>query len=101
MESPSSVVNVVARLASQDIRSSLGSNLDLLRREIGLDPCTASPGQLKAALSATETEPVPFEDAWRVPYLHKLLEKHLLAFYSGDQMEQKEIKKLIDSLIIN
>ena len=72
--SPSHEVQVAVRLAARDIRSPVGSNLALLRKESGgLDPWTCSPGQLKAALVKSEAVPVPDADTWRLPYLRRLL----------------------------
>ncbi len=39
-------------------------------------------------------------DAWRAPYLAKLLESRLRAHYEADQAEEERIKGLIDSLVI-
>ena len=78
--SPSPEVQVAALMAARDIRSSVGSNLALLREESGLDPWTCSTGQLRAALQQAEEVPVPEEDAWRVLYTWRLLQH----FYSGN-----------------
>ena len=47
---PSHEVTVVALLAARDLRSSLGSNLALVREETGLDPWVAGRAELRAAL---------------------------------------------------
>ena len=102
LTSPSLEVQVAARLASRDIRSTVGSNLAVLRKESGgLDPWTSSPGQLKAALLRAQTVEVPPVDAWRVPYLSRLLTARLRCYYSGDKKEEKQLISLIDSLVIN
>ena len=91
----------MARLAARDIRSSVGINLALLRRETGLDPWVASPGQLKAALLSSSMVEVPDQDRWRIPYLEKLLEERMRAYYKGDEEEVKRIQSLLVSLCIN
>ena len=102
LESPSPEVQVPARLAARDLRSSVGSNLALIRKESGgLDPWTAGPGQLKKALSQNEIVPVPAGDAWRVPFLQRLLEERLQHFYTGDKLQEKRVQGLIDSLVVN
>ena len=91
----------MALLAGRDIRSTLGSNLALLRSKTGLDPWAVRKGQLKAALGrATRTE-VPELDYWRPQLLQKLLTARLLAHYSADLVEEERIATLIASLIIN
>ena len=101
LTSPSPEVQVAALLAARDLRSSVGSNLDLLRKETGLDPWTCSPGQLRAALVQAEEVSVPPEDAWRVPYVWKLLEERLHHYYCGDNMEEQRVRGLLETLVIN
>ena len=102
LNSPSPEVQVAVRLAARDIRSSVGSNLALLRKESGgLDPWTAGPGQLKKALLQKEASAVPPVDAWRVPFLQRLLEERLQYFYTGDKVQEKRVQGLIDSLVVN
>ena len=60
--SPSSEVAVVARLAARDLRSSVGTNLALLRQETGLDPWVVGPGHLRTALLAKDRVVVPDRD---------------------------------------
>jgi len=99
--SPSPEVQVAALLAARDLRSSVGSNLALLREESGLDPWTVAPGRLKAALLRAEEAPVPVADTWRAPYMWRLLEERLLHYYCGDTKEEKRVQGLLDSLVIN
>ena len=102
LSSPSPEVRVAALLAGRDIRSTVGSNLALLRLESGgLDPWTVSAARLKAALVRAETAPVPPADAWRVPYLRRLLQERLQHHYSGDDKEEERVKTLINSLVRN
>ena len=101
LTSPSPEVQVAALLAARDLRSSVGSNLALLRDETGLDPWTCSDGQLRAALLRAEEAPVPAEDAWRIAYTWWLLEERLECFYCGDTEGEKRLQGLLDSLVIN
>ena len=99
--SPSPEVQVAALLAARDLRSSVGSNLALLREESGLDPWTCSLGQLRAALLRAEEVPVPAEDAWRVPYTWRLLEERLHYYYCGNTEEESRVQGLLNNLVTN
>ena len=101
LDSPSHEVQTVSRLAARDIRSTLGSNLALLREITGLDPWVVSPAHLREQLVSSEEVPVPAEDMWRVPYLKKLLDQRLEAYYAGNQEKQDSLSALIDSLVVN
>ena len=94
-------VAVVALLAARDLRSSLGSNLALVREETGLDPWVAGRGELRAALEAADRAPVPQQDSWRAPALKKLLTARLQAHYAADEGEEGRLQGLIDSLVID
>ena len=99
--SPSPEVQVAALLAARDLRSSIGSNLALLRKETGLDPWTCSAQQLRTALLQAEEVPVPPEDAWRAPYMWKLLEERLQHYYCGNKEEERRVQGLLDNLVRN
>ena len=99
LASPSHEVAVVALLAGRDIRSTLGSNLTLLRDKTGLDPWAVGKGQLKAALGQSTRKEVPERDYWRPQLLQKLLSARLEAHYSADLVEEERIATLIASLI--
>ena len=102
LTSTSPEVQVAVRLAARDIQSSVGSNLALIRKESGgLDPWTSSPGQLKTALLKAEIVPVPAEDAWRIPYLRRLLDERTAHFYSRETKEEERVSSLINSLVVN
>ena len=101
LASPSNEVAVVARLAARDLRSSVGANLALIRRETGLDPWAVGPGNLRAALLAADRVEVPEGDEWRVPYLWRLLAERLQAHYAADTVTEKGLQVLIDSLVVN
>ena len=101
LDSPSSEVAVVARLAARDVRSSVGANLALIRRETGLDPWAVGPGHLRAALLEADRVEVPPGEEWRIPYLWRLLSERLQAHYSADTETEKRLQELINSLVIN
>ena len=98
---PSPEVQVAALVAVQDIRSSVGANLALLKEETGLDPWTCSAGQLRGALSQAEKYPVLAADLWRVPYMSQLLKLRQQYSYSGDKEQEQRVQSLLDSLVIN
>ena len=91
---------MVALLAARDIRSTVGSNLALVRMETGLDPWVAGRAELRAALEAADRASVPQQDSWRAPYLQKLLAARLEAHYTADKEEEKRLQSLIASLVI-
>ena len=101
LDSPSSEVKVVARLAARDLRTSVGAILDLIQRETGLDPWAAGPGQLRAALLKRDLVAVPEVDRWRVPYLWRLLAERLQAHYTADTTTEERLTVLINSLVVN
>ena len=91
----------MALLAARDLRSSLGSNLALVRELTGLNPWVAGRAELRAALEAADLVPVPEQDNWRVPLLDKLLLARLQAYYTSDKVEVKRLQDLIYSLVQN
>jgi hypothetical protein len=102
LDSPSPEVQVAVRLAARDLRSSVGSNLAILRQESGgLDPWAVSPGQLKTALLKAETAAIPAQDVWRIAFLRRLLAERLQHFYDGDKIKEESVRELIDSLVVN
>ena len=101
LASPSREVTVMALLASRDVRSSLSSNLALVRELSGLNPWMAGPAHLRAALEAADRVPVPQQDSWRAPLLEKLLVARLQAYYAADKAEEKRLQDLISSLVKN
>ena len=48
-----------------------------------------------------EEAPVPAADAWRIPYMQRLLAERLHHFYSGDDKEVQRVTGLLDSLVTN
>ena len=101
LASSSLEVGILARLAVRDIRSSLGSGLALLQRETSLDPWICPSAQLRAALVLVESVPVPDTDLYRLDLLRKYISLKQTAFYARDTEEERKLKGLIDSLVIN
>ena len=88
-------------MLARDLRSSVGSNLALLRQETGLDPWVIGPGHLQTALLAKDRVVVPDRDKWRVPYLERLLAERLQAYYRADTLAEEKLTVLINSLVVN
>ena len=101
LASPSSEVQVIARLAARDMRSNLGKNLALIREASRLDPWEAGIAQLRAVLGQSERREVPEGDLWRVGVLQKLLGERLLANFAADLEEEKRLEGFISSLVQN
>ena len=101
LNGPSCEVAVVARLATRDLRSSVGTNLALLRQKTGLDPLVIGPGHLRTALLAKDRVVVPDRDKLQVPYLERLLAERLQAFYAADTLAEERLTVLINSLVVN
>ena len=72
--SPCREVNIQARVVAKDIRSTTARNLRMLERETGGLTWAAPTKKIREELDNRKPV-VPAEDAWRVPYLGKLLEE--------------------------
>ena len=103
LDSPSREVAILARIVAKDIRTTTASNLRLLEVETGGGTWRTTSPEIREKLK--EKDPVaPVEDAWRVPYLGKLLEERDMLLYQGlaDSDEEVEsVQSLIDSLCTN
>ena len=93
--SPSREVTVMCGVVEGDVSTTTGQNLDLIRRETGLDPPASSATRVKAAILSRVQE-VPALDTWRLEYLGKLLEARGEAHYECEDTNQLTV--LIDSL---
>ena len=98
---PSHEVATAALLQARDLRTTLGKNIAQVEKETGQDVWTASPELVRAILTERETAEPPPEDAWRLPYLDKLLLQRGEAHREGLKDEEKRIQELINSLCIN
>ena len=102
LNSPSPEVVTAALLASRDIRTTLGKNLDLISRESGLDSWTSSRAELRKELLAKTKVSVPEGEMWRLPLLRKLLIRKLELQYSCNMEEEVEnLNSQIYSLSMN
>ena len=69
-----------------DIRSTICSDLSLIRTETNLDPWTTDKSTLHNVLAYQEKESIPEGEEWKCIYLHKLLEQTLTAHYNGAEL---------------
>ena len=101
LNSDSTEVQVVARLAARDLRSNVGSNLSLIKDISGLDPWETTANAMKSRLRQVLVSLAPEHDWWKVSYLDKLLTLKMTAFYYGDEELHENTQALISSLIVN
>ena len=99
--SSSHEVQVLSRLLARDRQSVTGKNLLLVQELSGINPWTATPGRLKAALQAEDVVDVPALDRWRLSYLSSLLRQRGEAHYLALEDDEQRITDLINSLVIN
>ena len=102
LTSPCREVNILARLVAKDIRTTTARNLRMLEQETGGLTWTAPGGKIKEELSTRELA-VPRIDAWRIPYLGRLLEERDVLVYQGEELSEEvdQVQELIDSLCSN
>ena len=102
LTSPCREVNILARLVAKDIRTTTARNMRMLEQEAGGLKWTAPGGRIREEL-VTREPTVPRVDAWRNPYLGRLLEERDVLGYQGDASceEVERIQELIDSLCSN
>ena len=97
-ESPSVEVSILAHIVARDVRTTTGSNLNLIHDLTAQDPWCCSSSKVKEVLEGKLAQ-MPSQDAWRLPYLGKLLEQR------GEQHFQmsdtSELTELIDSICLN
>ena len=95
-------MHILARLVAKDLRTTTARNMRLLEEETGGLTWAAPGGRIREVLA--EREPtVPGVDAWRIPYLGRLLEERDVLAYQGEELceEVDRIQDLIDSLCSN
>ena len=91
-------VATIARIAAGDVRSTTGANNRMIV-ELGLDPRTASPAEVRERLRAAK--PVETEQQMaRLGLLMELLERRGMEYYEGEK-EDEELTALIDFLCID
>ena len=77
---------LLAKTVSMDVRSTTRRNLSLIENETSLDPCIASPQEVKSSVKLCET---PRNQDWRVNQLQTLL------------MERREKNSIMEDTSIN
>ena len=88
-------VATIARIAAGDVRSTTGANNRMIV-ELGLDPRTASPAEVRERLRAAE--PVETEEQMaRLGLLMELLERRGNEHFEGEEKDE-ELTALIDFL---
>ena len=94
-------VQMMSRMISRDVRSTLGKNLRMISDLSGLNPWLTSLPKMQEALIANETVPVPTGDEWRIPYLCKLLSQRSDAYNEARDEDAELLSSYIKSLVIN
>ena len=64
----------------------------------GCDAWTASTSVVREAVMEGELAAVPEVDAWRLPYLSRLMERRQRQYYLGQDTD--EVQELINSLCV-
>ena len=90
---------MMCRLSSRDLRSNLGSNLDHIRKETGLDPWIYGGTRVRDALVEARRPKLSEQDEWKVLYLNKLLGNRLEAYFTGNTETEEYFNTLIHSLV--
>ena len=79
----------------------LARNIAYIERLTGQDAWAASPDMVRSiAIKREAVAPAP-EDAWRLPYLAKLLEQRQQLHSLGMDKEEEKVQQLIESLCIS
>ena len=89
----------MSRLSARDIRTNIGSNLNYIYTETGLDPWMFGGERMREELMQHTIATVPEADGWRLPLLRKLLSDRLYTFYHGDKETEEYLTGLITSLV--
>ena len=102
LTSPCREVNILARMVAKDIRTTTARNLALLEKTTGGQTWSAPAGKIREELAKREPD-VTRVDAWRIPYLGRLLEERDTLSYMGEEHHEQveRVQELIDSLCSN
>ena len=102
LTSPCREVNILARMVAKDIRTTTARNLSLLEKTTGGQTWSAPAGKIREELAKREPD-VTRVDAWRIPYLGRLLEERDTLSYMGEEHHEQveRVQELIDSLCSN
>ena len=95
---PSHEVVTAALLLARDRRTTLAKNIAFVKSQTGQDPWTASPQLVRSVILQKEAVEPPPEEAWRLPYLAKLLGQRDQLHTLGMEEEETRVQLLIDSL---
>ena len=95
---PSHEVTTASLLLARDLRTTTGRNVAIVEETSGQDVWAASPERVRYAIMERETVFPPVEDAWRLPYLDKLLSQRSELNARGLKEAEEELQGVIDSL---
>ena len=101
LDSASHEVQVMARFAARDVRTTTANNLRVLKDILGVSPWKRVPSDAKDTLVDALTTDVPEEDYWRLPYFCSLIRQRRLARDSGHSEDEERLNQLICSLVKN
>ena len=92
-------INILARVVAKDTRSTTDKNIRLLEKETGGLTWAASAKKIKGCLGQQREEC----NAWRIPYLGKLIEERDRLVYMGEDESQEvaRVQGLMESLCTN
>ena len=99
LNSSSPEAQMMCRLSSRDLWSNLGSNLDHIRNETGIDPWIYGGIRIRDALVEARRPKVTEQDEWKIRYLEKLLGNRLEAYFTGNMETEEYLNTIIHSLV--
>ena len=100
LSSPCKEVAMLARIVGADIRSTTARNIRMIGEKTGSMTWKMSGRKIRSVLKNLKQK-VTAIDAWRIPYLGKLLEERDTLYYQGmdkDSDQMNNLQGLIDSL---
>ena len=92
---------VIARFLQNDIRSTTGKNVRLLKNLSGAQSRNFSEQKVKDVLTSVFQRDVPETDIWRIRYLYSLISQRRSARETGLKDEEQRIQELIKCLVKN
>ena len=87
-----------ALLLARDIRTTLGRNITYEESLSNQDVWAASPQLVRSMIMEKETVTPSTEDAWRLPFLAKLIVQRSELHTRGMEEEKERVQELINSL---
>ena len=85
-------------MVSRDIRTTTGDNLDLIEGITGLNMLNTTGRIIRETMTTMKRVPDD-DDAWRVPYLRKMLFEHGEKF--NNQEDTMDLTEIINSLCVS